>query len=278
MTRLRSRGDSPGSARTWPNSTSSVSRTSSGAVSPISCWARVFAASVLSGCPYLETVSLSRMPRGLVIGQAASFRGAVSGGVTGHPWLRHAGRGRGQTGAMAREQRHDGGTELGRFLYARRTQITPAEVGFTPGAGVRRTPGLRREEVAALAGVSIDYYTRLERGKETRPSPAVADALARALKLDPDEHEHLPALAARAARYAPSRRPHPAIPCGHSSSSRWRPCARTRPTSPAGPWTCSPPTPARWPSTPASATGRPPGVLDMTAPRPTAESAAEPQH
>jgi transcriptional regulator with XRE-family HTH domain len=104
---------------------------------------------------------------------------------------------------MASERRHDGGTELGRFLYARRTQITPAEAGFTPGPGVRRTPGLRREEVAALAGMSIDYYIRLERGKETRPSPAVTDALARALKLDPDEHEHLRALAARAARYAP---------------------------------------------------------------------------
>ena len=103
-------------------------------------------------------------------------------------------------------ERHDGGTgstELGRFLRARRTQVTPADVGFAPGAGVRRTPGLRREEVAALAGVSIDYYTRLERGKETRPSPAVVDALARALKLDHDEHEHLRALAARAARYAP---------------------------------------------------------------------------
>jgi transcriptional regulator with XRE-family HTH domain len=105
---------------------------------------------------------------------------------------------------MAAEQHRDsGGTELGRFLRARRSQVTPADVGFTPGAGVRRTPGLRREEVAALAGVSIDYYTRLERGKETRPSPAVTDALARALKLDPDEHEHLRALAARAARYAP---------------------------------------------------------------------------
>ena len=92
---------------------------------------------------------------------------------------------------MAPEQPHDsGGTELGRFLRARRSQITPADVGFTPGTGVRRTPGLRREEVAALAGVSIDYYTRLERGKETRPSPAVTDALARALKLDADEHEH----------------------------------------------------------------------------------------
>jgi len=60
---------------------------------------------------------------------------------------------------------------------------------------VRRTPGLRREKVAALAGMSIDYYTRLERGRETRPSPAVVDALARALKLDHDEHEHLRALA-----------------------------------------------------------------------------------
>ncbi|QMU69722.1 helix-turn-helix transcriptional regulator [Streptacidiphilus sp. P02-A3a] len=104
---------------------------------------------------------------------------------------------------MAAERQHDGGTELGRFLRARRTQLTPAEVGFTPGAGVRRTPGLRREEVAALAGVSIDYYTRLERGKETRPSLAVADALGRALKLDQDESEHLRDLVVRAARHAP---------------------------------------------------------------------------
>jgi transcriptional regulator with XRE-family HTH domain len=102
---------------------------------------------------------------------------------------------------MAPEQPADNGsTELGRFLRARRSQVTPADVGFAQGTGVRRTPGLRREEVAALAGVSIDYYTRLERGKETRPSPSVTDALARALKLDPDEHEHLRALAAR---YAP---------------------------------------------------------------------------
>ncbi|MFG1811441.1 helix-turn-helix transcriptional regulator [Streptomyces sp. NPDC049040] len=105
---------------------------------------------------------------------------------------------------MAEQQRNDGdGTELGRFLRARRTQITPAEVGFSPGAGVRRTPGLRREEVAALAGVSIDYYTRLERGRETRPSLAVVDALGRALKLDTDERDHLRDLVIRAARHAP---------------------------------------------------------------------------
>jgi len=60
-----------------------------------------------------------------------------------------------------------------------------------------------------LAGMSIDYYTRLERGRETRPSPAVVDSLARALKLDPDEHDHLRDLAARAAHFAPQSPPVP---------------------------------------------------------------------
>jgi transcriptional regulator with XRE-family HTH domain len=110
---------------------------------------------------------------------------------------------------MATNRHPDGATELGRFLTARRTQVTPAEAGLTPGAGVRRTPGLRREEVAVLAGMSIDYYTRLERGKETRPSPAVVDSLARALKLDQDEHGHLRDLASRAAHFAPEPPPVP---------------------------------------------------------------------
>ncbi|MFJ9558841.1 helix-turn-helix transcriptional regulator [Streptomyces fuscichromogenes] len=95
------------------------------------------------------------------------------------------------------------GNDLAGFLRARRTQITPDQVGLPAGPGLRRTPGLRREELATLAGVSIDYYTRLERGKETRPSPAVVDSLARALQLQEDEHEHLRRLAARAARTAP---------------------------------------------------------------------------
>ena len=104
--------------------------------------------------------------------------------------------------------------ELGRFLYARRTQTSPEQVGLTVGTGLRRTPGLRREELATLAGMSIDYYVRLERGKETRPSPSVLDALARALQLDEAEREHLRELATRAARYAPeppqpSRTVHP---------------------------------------------------------------------
>ncbi len=63
------------------------------------------------------------------------------------------------------------GTELGRYLRARRARVTPAEAGLPAGTGLRRTPGLRREELATLAGESVDYYTRLERGRETNPSP-----------------------------------------------------------------------------------------------------------
>jgi len=99
--------------------------------------------------------------------------------------------------------------ELGQFLRARRTQTRPDQVGLTVGTGLRRTPGLRREELATLAGMSIDYYVRLERGRETRPSPAVLDALARALRLDDAEHQHLRDLATRAARYAPEPPPPP---------------------------------------------------------------------
>jgi transcriptional regulator with XRE-family HTH domain len=112
---------------------------------------------------------------------------------------------------MASEQStgRSGDMELGRFLHARRTQTSPEQVGLTVGTGLRRTPGLRREELATLAGMSIDYYVRLERGKETRPSPSVLDALARALQLDEAEHQHLRELAARAARYAPEPPPPP---------------------------------------------------------------------
>jgi transcriptional regulator with XRE-family HTH domain len=90
--------------------------------------------------------------------------------------------------------------ELGDFLRARRARVKPADVGLPPGTGLRRTPGLRREELAALAGVSIDYYVRLEQGKETNPSSAVLDMLAHALRLDEEEHAHLYALANHAAR------------------------------------------------------------------------------
>ncbi|MFF3371968.1 helix-turn-helix transcriptional regulator [Streptomyces sp. NPDC002680] len=110
---------------------------------------------------------------------------------------------------MAREQQEkSSGTELGRFLRARRTEVSPEEAGIKVGPGLRRTPGLRREELATLAGVSIDYYARLERGRETHPSPAVLDALAQALRLGETEHKHLHDLGLRAARRpSPSQGP-----------------------------------------------------------------------
>jgi transcriptional regulator with XRE-family HTH domain len=109
---------------------------------------------------------------------------------------------------MAAEQ-HGSEGELGRFLRARRTQTSPEAAGLKRGPGVRRTPGLRREELATVAGVSIDYYIRLERGKETRPGPGVVDALARALDLDDQEHQHLRELAIRAARFVSEPAPVP---------------------------------------------------------------------
>ena len=108
-----------------------------------------------------------------------------------------------------------GRTELGRFLRARRAEVTPAEVGLPPVQGLRRTSGLRREELATLAGISNDYYIRLERGKETRPSSEVIDALARALRLEPDEHEHLRSLAALAARRVSEPPPAPSRAVSH---------------------------------------------------------------
>ncbi|MFC1402574.1 MULTISPECIES: helix-turn-helix domain-containing protein [Streptacidiphilus] len=77
------------------------------------------------------------------------------------------------------------GNELGQFLLARRSRVSPADVGF-PRSRDRRVSGLRREEVAVLAGVSADYYARLEQGRERHPSGQVVDALARALRLDTD--------------------------------------------------------------------------------------------
>ncbi|MFE9426609.1 helix-turn-helix transcriptional regulator [Kitasatospora sp. NPDC006697] len=83
---------------------------------------------------------------------------------------------------------------LGEFLRSRRARIQPAEVGL-PAYGRRRVPGLRREEVAQLAGVSVDYYVRLEQGRGQHVSAAVLDAVARVLRLDPVEHDHLRLLA-----------------------------------------------------------------------------------
>lgn len=86
---------------------------------------------------------------------------------------------------------------LAQFLRSRRERLAPAQVGLKAG-GRRRTPGLRREEVATLAGVSIDYLVRLEQGRDTHPSPEVLAALADALQLDGDEARYLFGLAAHA--------------------------------------------------------------------------------
>ncbi|MGW2725408.1 helix-turn-helix transcriptional regulator [Streptomyces sp. NPDC001492] len=80
--------------------------------------------------------------------------------------------------------------ELADFLRRGRARLDPSDVGLTPGAR-RRTPGLRREEVAQLAGMSVDYYTRLEQSRGPRPSRQMLTALARALRLTDDERDHL---------------------------------------------------------------------------------------
>ncbi|NUP37840.1 MAG: helix-turn-helix domain-containing protein [Streptomyces sp.] len=83
---------------------------------------------------------------------------------------------------------------LGEFLRARRAALRPQDVGMA-SHGVRRVTGLRREEVAVLAGMNADYYSRLEQGRERHPSAQVLDALGRALQLDPDAYAHLHQLA-----------------------------------------------------------------------------------
>ncbi|MEU6317857.1 helix-turn-helix transcriptional regulator [Streptomyces sp. NPDC047009] len=114
---------------------------------------------------------------------------------------------------------HDAATgghmsELGEFLRTRRAKISPVQAGLPPASTVRRVPGLRREEVAQLAGVSVDYYVRLERGRGTNVSDAVLDAVARALGLSGDERSHLFALARptrRRPRPLPPQRVRPAL-------------------------------------------------------------------
>ena len=90
---------------------------------------------------------------------------------------------------------------LGEFLRAQRSRISPADVGL-PSVGGRRVVGLRREEVAVLAGLSVDYYARLEQGRERTPSAQMVDAICTALRLGPDARDH----AYRLARLAPTSR------------------------------------------------------------------------
>src|SRR6478735_8951004 len=94
------------------------------------------------------------------------------------------------------------------FLTARRASVTPADVGI-PVHGRRQVQGLRREEVASLAGVSVEYYKRLERGQATSPSESVLGALADALRLNTIERAHLFDLARAAGPACPTPRPEP---------------------------------------------------------------------
>src|SRR3954451_18685895 len=101
------------------------------------------------------------------------------------------GSGRGG-GGMARQ-------ELAHYLRDRRAALRPHEIGLAATGTGRRTPGLRREEVAELAHMSVDYYTRLEQARGPRPSARILDALARALRLTPAERSHLFRLAGSSA-------------------------------------------------------------------------------
>ena len=86
-------------------------------------------------------------------------------------------------------------TELGGFLRARRAELDPSDFGLPPGVNQRRVAGLRREELAQLAGISVDYYTRLEQGRARNVSDTILDAIARTLRLTSDEETYLRNLA-----------------------------------------------------------------------------------
>lgn len=94
--------------------------------------------------------------------------------------------------SSSEQRRH----ELAAFLRARRAALAPDVVGLRPGLGRRRVRGLRREEVANLAGVSYSWYTRLEQGQDVSPTAEVVDSIGTALQLTEDEHRHLRRLAA----------------------------------------------------------------------------------
>jgi len=129
-------------------------------------------------------------------------------------------------------------SELGDFLRTRRARLRPADPGLTRASARRRVPGLRREELARLAGVSVNYYTRLEQGRSRSASEKVLDALATALQLDDAEKQYLLAWPDR-------NHPNPnAVPDRSGSIPRrcgcWRPwTARTPlPSSSDVDWTC----------------------------------------
>ena len=168
--------------------------------------------------------------------------------------------------------------EIQEFLTSRRARITPEQAGVrTFGSGPRRVPGLRREEVASLAGVSIAYYTKLERGDASGVSDTVLEALSRALQLDDAERAHCSTSCARnnpfrerAAAAAHRRRSGPACSGFSTGSTRRR-------TSATAAWTSSPRTSSARRSTPRSSPTRAaprtqPGSASSTRARPRSSS------
>ncbi len=111
-----------------------------------------------------------------------------------------------------------GNQAFGDFLRSRRARMEP-EAAADPGRRRRRTPGLRREEVAGRAGISAEWYVKLEQGRAVSPSAETVEALGRALRLDAVEMAHLRALAA-----AGGRQPHPVLPFTEALDRRssWR--------------------------------------------------------
>lgn len=120
-----------------------------------------------------------------------------------HGWVRLLVPGRPILGGV------NGKTELGEFLLARRSRLRPEDAGVPTYGERRRVPGLRREELALLAGVSASYYTRLEQGQSQSASVEVLDALARALRLNEPDRQHLHELARGDKRHARARPPAP---------------------------------------------------------------------
>ena len=144
----------------------------------------------------------------------------------------------------------DNKTEIREFLASRRAKIAPEQAGLPAyGNGNRRVPGLRREEVALLAGVSVDYYTRLERGNLSGVSESVLQALAHALQLDEAEHTHLFNLA-RTANTSPRMRQREAPDRVRPGIQRLLDAMTGAPTSATAGSTSSPRTDSAVPSTP----------------------------
>ncbi|MFK3834826.1 helix-turn-helix domain-containing protein [Microbacterium sp. NPDC087868] len=120
--------------------------------------------------------------------------------------------------------------EVSSFLVSRRARISPEQAGVPAYTGHRRVPGLRREEVAFLAGVSTDYYAKLERGNTRGASREVLAAIARALQLDEIERDHLFNLVevtTTPRRRTPRQTPAPASAPAHRPSSTRSRCPRS---------------------------------------------------